>query len=200
MGVRLKKMARGAVVLFTCCCVLALVCLVARHRARATAVSLEKAPKMVSWLEVARKKIKPTHARTHTHTNTHSLTHTQRTSHKLAVDDATRAGLKALGSKDSLAATVTGGLKSTVERAAAGDSALLHRIESASKTAAALAAPAAKDVPGARGRDEDRGGAAKPPVPVMQNVVAAVQRDRQSQMRSMSKELARVALLREQVQ
>jgi hypothetical protein len=140
------------------------------------------------------------------------------------VHDATVAGLKALTSKDSLAATLTGGLIKQVEQVNAGDDKLLAQIESDSagkgkgkgkgkhavaarwtaakqavaKRAAAAAAAAVKHgpAPGARGRSATR----VPPQPVMGNVVAAVKRDRQHEMRSMSKALARVALLRKQVQ
>ena len=137
------------------------------------------------------------------------------------VHDATVAGLKALTSKDSLAATLTGGLIKQVEQVNAGDDKLLAQIESdsaskgkgkgkgkhavaARRTAAkqavakkATAAAAAQHgpAPGAHGRSANR----VPPQPVMGNVVAAVKRDRQHEMRSMSKALARVALLRKQV-
>jgi len=146
------------------------------------------------------------------------------------VNDATSAGLKALTNKDSLAATLTGGLKKQIEQVNSGDKALLARIEAdsagkskgagAGKHAAAAAKGAAEKrvaakhvaakqvarkaaaaahgpAPGAHGRTAHR---VVPPRPVMGSVVAAVKRDREHEMHSMSKALARVALLRKQVQ
>jgi hypothetical protein len=132
-------------------------------------------------------------------------------------DDATNAGLKALGSKDSLAATLTGGLKKQLENMDTGDHELMARIEAkvegkstkgaakaaakvavaakAAKVAAAAKQVAAKAASGARGRTANR----QPPKPVLRNVVSAVQRDRKHEMMSMSKALARVSLLRKQV-
>ena len=129
-------------------------------------------------------------------------------------DDATKAGLKALSSTNTLAATVTGGLKKQLENMNKGDSELLKKIDaqigvktaSSSSKAAAKKAVAAKAAlaktkpaklpPGNRGRDAHR---LTPPKPVMSNVVAAVMRDRKHEMMRMSKALARVALLRKQV-
>ena len=144
--------------------------------------ALEAPPKMVAWLnKEARKNVE---------------------------DDTTKAGLKALDNKDSLAATLTGGLKKTVEEMNAGDTALLHEIiakaskgtrrkasPAKAKAKKAVSVKAAKLKAGARGRAAGR----FPPVPVMKNVVAVVMRDRKHEMASMSKALARVELLRKRL-
>jgi len=139
----------------------------------------------------------------------------EREARKDVENDATSAGLKALSSKDSLAATLTGGLKTKIEDMNAGDKALMNKImaqtegksgasakvsaiQAVAKKAASAAAvklSVAKAAPGAHGRDANR----QPPTPVMKNVVAAVMRDRKSEMLDMSKALARVALLKKQV-
>ena len=135
-------------------------------------------------------------------------------------DDATKAGLKALNSKDSLAATLTGGLKTRIEDVDEGDGALLKKImaksgakpsadtasakkskaaKKSAKKAVAAKEAASRNPKGSRGRAFNRADHL-PPKPVISNVVAAVMRDRKREMMSMSKALARVALLRKQVQ
>mmetsp|Transcript_27724 Transcript_27724/g.44610 ORF Transcript_27724/g.44610 Transcript_27724/m.44610 type:complete len:477 (+) Transcript_27724:1-1431(+) len=138
----------------------------------------------------------------------------EREARKDVENDATSAGLKALNSKDSLAATLTGGLKSKIEDMNAGDKALMDKIMSrtqgksgavakasaiqamAKKAAAAatLKLPVAKAVRRVHGRDANQ-----PPLPVMRTVVAAVMRDRKHEMLDMSKALARVAVLKKQL-
>jgi len=138
----------------------------------------------------------------------------EREARKDVENDATSAGLKALNSKDSLAATLTGGLKSKIEDMNAGDKALMDKIMSRTEgksgavakasaiqamakkaaAAAALKLPLAKAVRGIHGRDANQ-----PPLPVMRTVVAAVMRDRKHEMLEMSKALARVAVLKKQL-
>ena len=117
-------------------------------------------------------------------------------------NDATVAGLKALDDKDSLAATLTGGLKRKLENMQAGDDLMLKNIE---KEASQPDKVARKEKQERKQEEEEEGGgrkANKGPASIklpnvdIDDVIAVIRRDRKRQMHALAISLARVSLLR----
>lgn len=117
--------------------------------------------------------------------------------------DVTVAGLKRLSARDSLAATLTGGLKRQLENMQHGDASLLKNIEAkATKGAKAKVKMAAtkKAVAAATAAKHDQPGSAGEQHVAMITVTQAVERDRIHEMHEMRGELEKVAQLQKQVQ
>eukprot|EP00960_Hanusia_phi_P072464 767792-Hanusia_phi.AAC.1 len=109
-------------------------------------------------------------------------------------DDATVAGLKALDDKDSLAATLTGGLKRKLEDMQAGDNLMLKSIEKEASAPDRMVKTAQKEkVEG--GVKKDVASIKLPDVDI-NDVIAVIRRDRKRQMHALAISLARVSLLR----
>ncbi|EKX43412.1 hypothetical protein GUITHDRAFT_140463 [Guillardia theta CCMP2712] len=114
-------------------------------------------------------------------------------------NDATVAGLKALDDKDSLAATLTGGLKRKLENMQAGDDLMLKNIEKEASQPDKVARKEKQE----RKQEAEEGGKAtkgqasiKLPNVDIDDVIAVIRRDRKRQMQALAISLARVSLLR----
>jgi hypothetical protein len=125
-------------------------------------------------------------------------------------NDATNAGLKALSSHGSLAATLTGGLKRDLQNMNEGDDLLLARIESSvspkSGTPKASAKPTsskstskeATSPAATNSTAKSASGTAKPAVSI-NAVQDAVKRDRATQMHELQLTLSRIKELKEKL-
>jgi hypothetical protein len=139
-------------------------------------ISLEDAPKMVQELgDLARRDVE---------------------------NDATNAGLKALSSHGSLAATLTGGLKRDLQNMNEGDDLLLARIEdsvsSKSGKSSNVKTTGHATESASTNRTESPSTSQKPAVSITA-VQAAVKRDRVAQMHELQLTLARIKELREKL-
>uniref|UniRef100_A0A7S4P359 Uncharacterized protein n=1 Tax=Guillardia theta TaxID=55529 RepID=A0A7S4P359_GUITH len=118
-------------------------------------------------------------------------------------NDATVAGLKALDDKDSLAATLTGGLKRKLENMQAGDDLMLKNIEKEASQPDKVARKEKQE----RKQEAEEGGKAtkgqasiKLPNVDIDDVIAVIRRDRKRQMQALAISLARVSLLRKKAE
>ena len=116
-------------------------------------------------------------------------------------NDATNAGLKALSSHGSLAATLTGGLKRDLQNMNEGDDLLLARIENSvssksGKSSVSTETQTRKTAP--ESKIESTPTAPKPAVTITA-VQAAVKRDRAAQMHELQLTLSRIKELKEKL-